>query len=280
MQRNEKDVIRQRFKNHAIYKAIKVPCQEYEAQSKDFKISAEEVFRECMIALDEIRENPTDARFDFQDYWSSRYNEYREAANPNADNEEIVIAASITTLSVAICLLASDEPLHQTLTLLLMGQINEHYPNSIELQEKMTANIYRLGEEKFKASVYEYLKSDDFYSDEIDDLLDQLPFHETVETKDTGKNETLTLRQLLILLDVGFDIGFTPETTNVNAYSKLIALMTKGNHGSIRTTMNRLKNIDYNSRDVKEDVKYLASLVEPVKEELAIKLRNQIDNDY
>ena len=98
MQRNEKDVIRQRFKNNVIYKAIKAPCQEYEAQSKDFKISAEEVFRACMIALDEIRENPTDARFDFQDYWNSTFNDYREAASPNANQEEIVIAASITAM--------------------------------------------------------------------------------------------------------------------------------------------------------------------------------------
>lgn len=280
MQRQEKDVIRQRFKNNAIYKAIKAPCQEYEAQAKIFKISAEEVFRECMIALDEIRENPSEARFDFQDYWNSKYNEYREGASPNANDKEIVIATSITALSVVICLNASNESLHNTLCLLLMRQINEHCPNSNELQEKLTANIYRLGEEKFKASVCEYLESDDFYSDEIDELLDKIPFHETVETKDAGKNDSLSLRQLLILLDVGFDIGFTHETTNVNAYSKLIALMIGGKPGSIRSTMNRLKNIDYSSKDVKEDVRYLASLLEPVKEELAIKLKKQIDNDY
>lgn len=278
LQRKEKDAIRQRFKNNCIYRALKAPCQEYEAQSKGFKMSAEEAFRECMIALDDIRENPSDAKFEFQDFWNSRYNDYYEVAGPSASQDEIVLAASITVMSVILCLLVSDEPLRRTLALLLQRQIDEHYTSFVELHEKMTANVWRLGEEKFKAFVCEYLESDDFCSDEIEELLKSIPRDEACETTDTGNDKHLSLRQLLILLDVGFNIGFTPETTNVNAYAKLIALMTGGNESSIRTTMNRLKNIDYSSNRVKEDVKYLVSLVEPVSVDLATKLRNQLDN--
>ena len=81
----------------------------------------------------------------------------------------------------------------------------------------------------------------------------------------------------MIFLDTFLNVGFTTETTNVSAYANLISLITGEDQGSVRSAMNRMKNIDYDSHEIKEEVRYLASLLEKVKMELANRMRNQIN---
>lgn len=275
LQRNEKDALRKRFRNNVLFKALKAPCEEIEASAQGFKLSVEEVFYECIIALDDICEYPSEAVFSYQDFWNDRYNDYKEL-NTYQSDDGVADAASEVVLCVALCLNASNTPLHNTLTLSFMRQLSEHCAKQFLFREKFMANIYRLGEDKFKAGINEYLKGQDFISDEIEELLDSIPHVEINEPKDNTKGEKLTLRQLLILLDVFLNVGFTTETTNVSAYSRLVAMISGGNAGSIKTAMNRMNNINYDSREICEDVKFLASLLEPVKVELANKMREQI----
>ena len=282
LQREEKSSIKKQFNNNVIYKAFKAPCEEYEASSKGFKLSPEEVFWECITALDDIREHPEDLTFNYQDFWKEKYNDYRDLYEEDLI-EGLEEAASIVTMCLVLCLNTLNSPKYNTLTLLLMCQLEENCSFLFALREKFTSNLYILGEDRFKEAVNDYIYSDNFISDDIDELLNNVPqkgnSEDIISSKTNSSNESLSLRQLLILLDVGFDIGFTTETTNVSAYAKLIAMMIGGNPGSIRTTMNRMKNIDYSSKGVKEDVKYLIQLLEPVKVDLAIKLKKQIINE-
>lgn len=279
LQKNEKSAIRKQYGNNTVFKAIKAPCQEYEASAKGFGLSVEEIFYDCICALDDIREKPSDALFDFQGYWNDKYNEYRELAGTIADDKDIVLATTLVVMCVVICLNVRNENLYNNLTLSLIRQLNENDSSYGGVQEKIMANIYRLGEEKFRGEVIDYLKSDAFISDKIEELLDSVPHEQTVETEENGKAKKLTNNQLLIFLDTFLDVGFTKETTNVNAYSKLIGLIAGENPGTIRSAMNRMKNVDYESDAIKKDVKYLVSLLEPVKPELANKMRKQIIND-
>lgn len=279
LQKNEKSAIRKQYGKNIVFKAIKAPCQEYEASAKGFCLSVEEVFYDCICALDDIREKPSEALFDFQGYWNDKYNEYRELAGTNADDKDIMLATSIVVMCVVVCLNVRNDRLYNDLTLSLIRQLSENDPSYTSVQEKITANIYRLGEKKFISSVIEYLESDDFISDEIDELLESVPQEQTAEKEDNGKTEKLTIKQLLIFLDTFLNVGFTTETTNVKAYSELVGLIAGENPGTIRSAMNRMKNVDYESDAIKEDVKYLAKLLEPVKPELANRMRKQIFND-
>ncbi len=279
LQRNAKRALKRQYSSHNIYKVLKAPCQEYETNAKGFHLSAEEVFYECVSALDEIREAPSEAVFNFQDFWSEKFNEYRELAGPDAHEPEIVTATHLVVLSVVVCLSVCHAPLYNTLSLSLIRQLEEHDAAYFEIQEKLSANISRLGEDAFRKTVVDYFDGDAFLSDEIEDLLAEV--HEepspNVNEEKKGKEKKLTINQLLIFLDTFLDVGFTSETTNVNAYSRLIGLIAGENPGSIRSAMNRMRNVDYDeSEAIKNDVKFLAELLEPVKVELANKLRRQI----
>ena len=276
LQKREKEAIRRQFKNNALYKILKAPCQEYEAHSKDFAISAEEVFRECILIIDDIRENPQEATFDYQDIWNDRYNDYNEVS-VNKDLDETRTAASIVVMLVCICLSACEVPLYNTLSVSMMRQLKEHCTFLVELQEKVLSNIYRFGEDRFQTFIKNYIDGDDFYSDEIDILLETIPKEQIAEKKELVNHNKLTIRQVLIFLDTFLNVGFTTETTNVSAYANLISLITGEDQGSVRSAMNRMKNIDYDSHEIKEEVRYLASLLEKVKMELANRMRNQIN---
>lgn len=276
LQKREKEAIRRQFKNNALYKILKAPCQEYEAHSKDFAISAEEVFRECILIIDDIRENPQEATFDYQDIWNDRYNDYNEVS-VNKDLDETRTAASIVVMLVCICLSACEVPLYNTLSMSMMRQLKEHCTFLVELQEKVLSNIYRFGEDRFQTFIKNYIDGDDFYSDEIDILLETIPKEQIAEKKELVNHNKLTIRQVLIFLDTFLDVGFTTETTNVSAYANLISLITGEDQGSVRSAMNRMKNIDYDSHEIKEEVRYLASLLEKVKMELANKMRKQLN---
>lgn len=279
LQKNEKSAVRKQYGNHIVFKTIKAPCQEYEASAKGFGLSVEEVFYDCICALDDIREKPSEALFDFQGYWNDKYNEYRELAGTNVDDMGIRLASTIVVLCVVVCLNVRHDRLFNALILSLIRQLSENDPSYDSVQEKIMANIYRLGEEKFKSSVVDYLESDDFISDEIEELLESVPQEQTAEREEGGKVKKLSNNQLLIFLDTFLDVGFTTETTNVKAYSELIGLIAGENPGTIRSAMNRMKNVDYESDAIKKDVKYLVSLLEPVKPELAKKMKDQIFND-
>ena len=161
LRRHEKEAIRKQYKDNLIYKAFAAPCKKYEALPKGFKLSPEELFWECMIVLDDIKESPEDARFQLQDFWNGKVVDYEDLSS-NVSRENIEMAASMVTMCVAICLNGLELSLYNTLTSVLISQLQGEESSIVEMRESFTANIYRLGENKFNSAVAEYMDSDVF----------------------------------------------------------------------------------------------------------------------
>ena len=232
------------------------------------------------MVLDDIKESPKDARFQLQDYWNEKVVDYEDLSS-NVSRDNIELAANMVTMCVAICLNGLDLSLYNTLTSVLISQIHGEEPSIIEMRECFMANIFRLGEDKFKSAVAEYMESDVFESEDIVGLLEDLPeppSRNEEEKKSTdGQYEQLTNRQLMLFVDYFVNAGFkhTKDTpVNVSAYSKLLGLISGKSPDSIRDKMK--EGIDYDSQSVKDDIKYLAELLKPVKKDLAEKFLNQI----
>lgn len=280
LRRHEKEALRKQYKNNIIYKAFAAPCKKYEAQPKGFKLSPEELFWECMIVLDDIKESPEDARFQLQDYWNEKVVDY-EDLSCNVSRDNIELAANMVTMCVAICLDGLDLSFYNTLTSVLISQLSGEESTVIEMRECFTANIYRLGDDKFNMAIADYMVSDVFESEDIEGLLEDLPAppsRDEEEKKCTDSQyEQLTNRQLMLFVDYFVNAGFkhTKETpVNVSAYSKLLGLISGKSPDSIRDKMK--DGIDFDSQSVKDDIKYLAELLKPVKKDLAEKFLQQI----
>lgn len=280
LRRHEKEALKRQYKDNVIYKAFAAPCKKYEAQPKGFKLSPEELFWECMMVLDDIKESPEEARFLLQDFWNEKVVDYEDLSS-NVSRDNVEVAANMVTMCVAICLNGLDLSLYNTLTSVLISQLRGEESTVIEIRECFTANIYRLGEDKFNTAVADYMVSDVFESEEIEGLLEDLPEPQSrneEEKKSTDSQyEQLTNRQLMLFVDYFVNAGFkhTKDTpVNVSAYSKLLGLISGKSPDSIRDKMK--EGIDYDSQSVKDDIKYLAELLKPVKKDLAEKFLQQI----
>ena len=278
LRRHEKEEIRRRYKDNAIYKAFAAPCKKYEAQATGFRLSPEELFWECVAVLDDIKEVSEDARFALQEFWSGRVVDYGEL-NGGVARERIEEAASMVTLSVVLCLSTLDLSTYNTLSMVLARQLRWDSPAMVEMREHLTSNIYRLGEDVFSSAVEAYMDSDEYVSDDIEELLDELPLTQ-VEVADDDEQEAsmprLTNQQLALLMDFFINAGFknTPYTpVTVDAYAKLLSMISGRSAESIRKKMG---TIDYDAPRVKVDIKKLADLLDPINPELANKLRKSI----
>lgn len=277
LRRHEKEALKRQYKDNVIYKAFAAPCKKYEAQPKGFKLSPEELFWECMMVLDDIKESPEDARFQLQDFWNEKVVDYEDLSS-NVSRDDIEVAANMVTMCVAICLNGLDLSLYNTLTSVLISQLSGEESTVIEMRECFTANIYRLGEDKFNSAVAEYMDSDVFESEDIEGLLEDLPeptSRNEEEKKSTdGQSEQLTNRQLMILFDLFLNKGFSTEYCNQNALATLLSRVSGRSMGSIRQKIR--EGVDYEVEDVRNDVNMLAQLLEPIDESIAEKMRKLI----
>ena len=277
LRRHEKEALKRQYKDNVIYKAFAAPCKKYEAQPKGFKLSPEELFWECMMVLDDIKESPEDARFQLQNFWNEKVVDYEDLSS-NVSRDDIEVAANMVTMCVAICLNGLDLSLYNTLTSVLISQIHGEEPSIIEMRECFTANIYRLDEDKFYSAVAEYMDSDVFESEDIEGLLEDLPeptSRNEEEKKSTdGQSEQLTNRQLMILFDLFLNKGFSTEYCNQNALATLLSRVSGRSMGSIRQKIR--EGVDYEVEDVRNDVNMLAQLLEPIDESIAEKMRKLI----
>ena len=278
LRRHEKEALRKQYKNNIIYKAFAAPSKKYEAQPKGFKLSPEELFWECMMVLDDIKESPEDARFQLQDFWNEKVVDYEDLSG-NVPRDNIEVAANMVTMCVAICLNGLDLSLYNTLTSVLISQIHGEEPSIIEMRECFMANIYRLGEDKFNSAIAEYMESDVFESEDIEGLLEDLPEppsrNEEEKKSTNGQYEQLTNRQLMILFDLFLSKGFSTEYCNQNALATLLSRVSGRSMGSIRQKIR--EGVDYEVEDVCNDVNMLAQLLEPIDDSIAEKMRKLIE---
>ena len=278
LRRHEKEALKRQYKDNVIYKAFAAPCKKYEAQPKGFKLSPEELFWECMMVLDDIKESPEDARFQLQNFWNEKVVDYEDLSS-NVSRDDIEVAANMVTMCVAICLNGLDLSLYNTLTSVLICQLRGEEPSIIEMRECFTANIYRLDEDKFYSAVAEYMDSDVFESEDIEGLLEDLPeptSRNEEEKKSTdGQSEQLTNRQLMILFDLFLNKGFSTEYCNQNALATLLSRVSGRSMGSIRQKIR--EGVDYEVEDVRNDVNMLAQLLEPIDDSIAEKMRKLIE---
>ena len=142
-------------------------------------------------------------------------------------------------------------------------------------------NVWRLGEERLRDYVQEYIASDELWlSDDIMENLRDIPILSVVVSESKNQPESegkqlsrLTNRQQIILFEMLLNIPLTTEYTNISALSKFLSKVSGNSPDSIRQRI--MKGIDYDDEQVKKDVEILATLLEPISVEIAKKMRER-----
>lgn len=196
--RNEKEDLRSRLLDaQLLFKAFQAPVREFEAEAKDFRLSPEEVFWQLVVQLDNIKEHPQDAILDVRHMWNDIYVDYRDISN--SDNDETVrLFATLTVLVVQVCLAAIDEPLYKNMAFDLASQLPTANNTFLRMEAAIVNNIARVGTDKFETAIIAYMESDDdWLSEDIDEVLDEVSALQIASTGSEQKGETMSDKSTL-----------------------------------------------------------------------------------
>lgn len=94
------------------------------------------------------------------------------------------------------------------------------------------------------------------------------------ETADS-KVDQLTNRQLIILFENLLNVALQSEYTNISAFADLISRVSGRSSGSVRQKI--MAGNSYDDVSIKQDVRKLIALVEPISKEKAEILRRNIE---
>lgn len=279
LRRREREAIRSRYAlNELLYKAVGKGARELEKRMGRFRFSAEELFMEVMARLDDVKECPRDASEALDDWWNTLFCDFRDLDTAESTDEEIRLATSevvyVTLLLLGMC----RSRYYSKLPAILMAQLTEHHPGIFdELQQLFLPELWRMGEERVHTRMNDYMDSEEWISDEIAVLLEDLPV-EQLEVADGKTDNTkgsasgLTNRQLVILFEHLLDVSLQPEFTNIKALSVLLGEVSGRSAGSIRQVI--IKGIDYESAGVHTDIDRIEALIRPISATLADQLKN------
>ena len=262
-----------------LFKVFQTPVRTYEAETKGFRLSPEEVFWQLVVVLDRIKEHQEEALQDVRRLWNDIYVDYRDLANDEND-EGIRVFATLTVFATQVCLASVGKPLYRTMAFDLASQLAAEGEPTQGMEAAVVNNIARVGTEKFKAAIQAYMESDDdWLSEDIEEALGEVPGIplSLPEKKDDGvaKTPQLTNRQLMILFDLFLNKGFSTECCNQKALATLLSRVSGRSEGSIRQKIR--DGVDYEMEDVHNDVNLLAQLLEPIDSSLAEKMKNLIE---
>lgn len=278
LKRQERESVRSRYAtSELLYKVMSGPARELECEMKIFRFSVEELFFYVFSILDNIKEYPEDALDGVVcNLWHTVYCDLRDMDVSDSPDEEIRLATTEVVCVVMILLSMCEGVVYGRLSFDLSIQLNEYSPETyIGFQARFMPAVWRLGEEKVRARIEEYMDSDEeWISDDIEETIEALvAIEQPRENKEKEKKSSaLSNKQLIILFEHLLNV--TPKTgyTNVKAFSKLIAEVSGHSAGSIRQTV--IEGIDYESPSVHDDVDRIEALVRPISERLADCIKN------
>lgn len=274
LRRHEKEAIHNKYKDEPLYKLLYAPTKAFEREMKLFTLSSDEVFMEVMDILDRLKMDKNEARDYARSLWDTYYCDYRDLADTQVSDEEITLATSVVLYGVVMCL--NQAVSYTSLSAIILTQLSDpnNRVNVSHLNETYNKTYYRLNAQQIADAFVDYMKSERRVSQEIEELLSQLPKTPIEEVNQTNDNQDrISNRQLVLLFLELFNVPLD-HSTNINAFSKFLAYVSGRSAGGIRDIINR-NEVDYDSEKTKEDLAILSQKIAPFAPRIADRIKNQ-----
>lgn len=267
LQRSARNAIKNKYGDNDLFLFMQLPCAYHETRSAKLKLSTEELFYECMIVLDRIKELPENAKLWMSSLWNDLFNAYNDS-NMEYDVEDVKTSATEVVLCVACCLNVFETKYYNHLNLLLMMQITEYYDEYQDMFEQFTTSIYQLGEERFRNAVITYMDSREFYSDDVAELI------QGIDTPDQ-----LTITQSIFLFAGLLNVSLDKDYTSQSKLADLIGRVTPYTAESVRTRISELQKLHEKgnfTRKISEDIEKAAKIID----EHSCLIHNNLREEY
>lgn len=172
--KEEKQAVNSRYGEEWLFRMLCNPGRRFEREAGTFRLSAEELYAECAGILDKIKERDTaDAELYVSGLWDELFCTYRDIDTGNATDEDLQMAVSAVLYGVIMCLGLSDRSKYATLCGKIMMLLHdpEHPAQVQHLHDVYMQTYWRLNSAELQTAFEDYMRSERFISDEIEDML-------------------------------------------------------------------------------------------------------------
>lgn len=226
----ERENIEERFRGETLYRYAGDVCLPFVRGLKTFRLSEEEFFVAAAEALDNVKEDPDEARYVCQELCDSLQRDFREMAGDEVPDEEITLAVVCVVTFVSVCLSLMDDSTCRSCVMDLAMGLEEYACGGLdrEARERMLPSIWRRGEGGLKRWIDEYWRSGEYLTDVIHDAL-----HEEMNLE----NDT----SAVIKHPSGFRIAKNQKTNFAKIISAMFDLhMFEDENGKIASSKQKL----------------------------------------
>lgn len=265
----EKQLIKEQYKGHTLYKLINLSCKRFEVEMPHLKFSPEEVFLGVILQLEEMRDTPDDALSCIHKLWDELVCKYREREGEIPESE-VHLAVFTVLCFLYICLNSQDD----VETIIWAGElatvITEHYGTEVQKRlDIIMSDIYQQdnGEEELAKWVSDYLDDTNCLSEKIETILSGKDAESVSDN--VQSSFLLDLNQCIILYSYLLDEGIACLDTNDSRLADFIGSVTPYTPGSVRTCIGRIKKKKKYSGKIVNDALKVASILKPLKPKLA-----------
>lgn len=226
----ERENIEERFRGETLYRYASDACLPFVRGLKTFRLSEEEFFVAAAEALDNVKEDPDEARYVCQGLCDSLQRDFREMAGDDVPDEEITLAVVCVVTFVSVCLSLMDDSTCRSCVMDLAMGLEEYACGGLdrEARERMFPSVWRRGEEGLKQWIDGYWRSGEYLTDVIHDAL-----HEEMNLE----NDT----SAVIKHPSGFRIAKNQKTNFAKIISAMFDLhMFEDENGKIASSKQKL----------------------------------------
>lgn len=226
----ERENIEERFRGETLYRYASDACLPFVRRLKTFRLSGEEFFVAAAEALDDVKDDPDEARCVCRGLCDSLQRDFREMAGDEVPDEEITLAVVCVVTFVSVCLSLMDDSTCRSCVMDLAMGLEEYARGGLdrEVRERMFPSVWRRGEGGLKRWIDEYWRSGEYLTDVIHDAL-----HEEMNLE----NDT----SAVIKHPSGFRIAKNQKTNFAKIISAMFDLhMFEDENGKIASSKQKL----------------------------------------
>lgn len=174
MTSEERGRIEERFSGMALYRYAECAFLPFGRELSRLRPATEECFAIVAEALDDLKENPNEARYTCREFCERLDRDLREAVDgTDVQEEEVTLCVTMAGTFLSVCLTLADGWTYRTMLSDLLAALDDYAGNALSTQvkEQMFPPIWRRGEDGLRTWVGDYLESEDYLTDQIHEAI-------------------------------------------------------------------------------------------------------------
>ena len=167
LEESQQEKIAERFREHPLMKACRTTFTDFQAGMSYLLFSPVEVFVEAVEVIDDLFDESIDNEAYMNDLWNRLTIKYK-LWHPGTPEEEIQTSVCSVFYTVAVSLAVCDESYYRvTLKEAILDEVYKHKSIVKHQEDTVVVHLATYANE-LKAWMDEYVKSDSYFSDEIE----------------------------------------------------------------------------------------------------------------